>query len=159
LNKGIDPVIKTKELSIMAPSVNFDRSMIAPCGINCGTCMAYLRVKNKCLGCWIDFDSKCKTRTQCMIKNCELLGQTSSKFCYECELFPCKRIKHIDKRYRKKYRASLIENLVSIKEIGIATFLENEVKKWTCPGCGSTLSIHLFNCPTCLLSTAHTAKL
>jgi hypothetical protein len=133
----------------MTTSISFDRSMIAPCGINCGTCMAYLRAKNKCYGCWVDFDSKRKTCNECRIKNCELLAKTSSKFCYECEIFPCDRIKHIDKRYRTKYRASLIQNLVTIKETGITTFLELEVKKWTCPNCGSTLSVHRDNCLQC----------
>jgi rubrerythrin len=60
---------------------------------------------------------------------------------------PCDRIKHIDKRYRTKYRASLTENLVAIKDNGIAPFLQSEVKKWTCPKCGSTLSVHRYNCP------------
>jgi hypothetical protein len=137
----------------MTVSVTFNRSMIAPCGINCGTCKAYLRAKNKCYGCRVDFDSKRKTCNECKIKNCELLVKTSSKFCYECEIFPCDRIKHIDKRYRTKYRTSLIGNLVSIKETGIETFLDNEVNKWTCPNCGSTLSVHLFSCPNCLKET------
>jgi hypothetical protein len=133
----------------MTTSVSFERSLIAPCGINCGTCMAFLRVKNKCYGCWVDFDSKRKTCCECKIKNCELLAKTSSKFCYECKIFPCEKIKHIDKRYRTKYRASLIQNLVTIKETGITTFLELEVKKWTCPNCGSTLSVHRDHCLVC----------
>jgi len=111
--------------------------------------MAFLRVKNKCYGCWVDFDSKRKTCNECKIKNCELLAKTSSKFCYECKIFPCEKIKHIDKRYRTKYRASLIQNLVTIKETGITTFLELEVKKWTCPNCGSTLSVHRDHCLVC----------
>jgi hypothetical protein len=123
--------------------------MIAPCGINCGTCMAYLREKNKCLGCRIDFDSKRKTCLQCKIKNCDMLDKTNSKFCYECDIFPCERIKHSDKRYRTKYKANLIQNLVSIKENGIDSFLKQEVKKWTCPNCGSTLSVHSNKCLSC----------
>jgi hypothetical protein len=39
-------------------------------------------------------------------------------FCYQCEDFPCDRLKTIDMRYRKKYNASLIENLCAIKESG-----------------------------------------
>lgn len=135
----------------MVTPVTFDRSMIAPCGINCGTCMAYLRPRHKCLGCRVDFDSKRKTCRQCKIKNCEHLAKTSLEFCSECELFPCEKIKHIDKRYRTKYRTNLIENLVSIKESGIDKFLNNEVKKWTCQNCGSTLSVHLYKCPNCLI--------
>jgi len=133
----------------MTTSISFDTSMIAPCGINCGTCMAFQRVKNKCYGCWVDFDSKRKTCTDCKIRNCEYLVRTSSKFCYECEIFPCEKIKHIDKRYRTKYRTGLIQNLLTIKETGIANFLELEVKKWTCPNCGSTLSVHRDSCLVC----------
>ena len=29
----------------------FDPDLIAPCGMNCNICMAYLREKNKCPGC------------------------------------------------------------------------------------------------------------
>ena len=133
----------------MTETASFERYMIAPCGINCGTCMAYLRVKNRCLGCWVDFDSKRKTCLRCKIKNCEMLAGTKSKFCYECNKFPCDGIKHIDKRYRTKYRAGLIQNLVSIKENGIDTFLKQEVEKWRCPNCGSTLSVHRANCLVC----------
>jgi hypothetical protein len=133
----------------MTTSVTFDKSMIAPCGINCGTCMAFLRDKNKCYGCQVDFESKRKTCTECRIKNCDWLAKTSSEFCYECEIFPCDKIKHIDKRYREKYRTNLIQNLVTIKEIGIAHFLDLEVRKWTCPECGSTLCVHRSFCPNC----------
>jgi hypothetical protein len=133
-------------MSIIA---SFDKSLIAPCGINCGTCISYLRARNKCFGCRVNFDSKRKTCRLCKIKNCEHLAKGSLTFCNECEIFPCDKIKYIDKRYRTKYMASLIENLVSIKEIGIEKFLVNEAEKWKCLNCGSTLSVHLFNCPNC----------
>lgn len=29
-----------------------NRNLIAPCGMNCGVCIAYLREKNRCQGCW-----------------------------------------------------------------------------------------------------------
>ncbi len=133
----------------MNNTVTFDRSLIAPCGINCGTCMAYLRPKNRCLGCRIDFEGKRKTCLECKINNCQLLQKTSSKFCYDCETFPCDKISHIDKRYKNKYHARLIENLLTIKEIGISGFLDQETKKWICPKCGATLSVHRDNCLIC----------
>jgi ribosomal protein S27AE len=133
----------------MIENVTFDKSLIAPCGMNCGTCIAYLRPKNKCYGCRINAADKLKTREKCKIKNCSNLDKTESKFCYDCEEFPCQRIKHIDKRYRTKYRTSFIQNLLMIKETGIKNFLVFESKRRTCPNCGSVLSVHKDSCLTC----------
>jgi hypothetical protein len=130
-------------------AIAFDKSLIAPCGMNCGTCIGYLREKNKCFGCRIPLTSKLKTRQLCKIKNCSFLEETNSKFCYDCELFPCQRIKNLDKRYRKKYNTSFIENLRMIKEKGMDNFLVFEIKRRTCPNCGSILSVHRNNCINC----------
>jgi hypothetical protein len=40
---------------------------------------------------------------------------------------------------------SMIENLKSIKEHGIRQFTRNEVKRWTCPECGTILCVHREN--------------
>lgn len=133
----------------MSTSVKFDRSMIAPCGMNCGTCIAYLRDKNKCCGCCPDSGFKPNHCAQCRIKNCDLLEKTTSKFCYDCEKFPCQRLKQLDKRYRTKYKTSFIQNLLTIKETGITNFLAFESKRRTCPNCGSIVSVHRDNCQTC----------
>ena len=135
----------------MTLSVRFERNLIAPCGMNCGTCLAYLRDKNKCCGCWPETGQKVNHCFTCSIKNCEYLADTSSKFCYECEKFPCKRLKQLDKRYTTKYRTSFIENQLSVKENGITKFLEDQTAKWTCPGCGATLCCHRSNCLACNL--------
>jgi hypothetical protein len=133
----------------MEKEIQFDRSLIAPCGINCGTCLAFLREKNKCCGCWPTSGSKVNHCFTCSIKNCELLAKTSSKFCNDCEKFPCRRMKDLDKRYTTKYKTSLIQNLITIKMIGINNFLQNEAKKWTCSQCGSTLCVHRDKCLVC----------
>lgn len=133
----------------MKSSVTFDSKLIAPCGMNCGTCIAFLREKNKCYGCRIDAEDNLKTRLLCKIKNCEQLAKTSSKFCYDCGKFPCKRIKHLDKRYRTRYKTSFIENLLMIKEKGMEYFLAFESVIRACPNCGSVLSVHRENCLKC----------
>jgi hypothetical protein len=133
----------------MNTTVLFDRYLIAPCGINCGTCLAFLREKNKCCGCWPITGNKVNYCFTCSIKNCEFLEKTSSKFCNDCDKFPCRRMKDLDKRYTTKYKTSLIQNLITIKMIGIDNFLLNETKKWTCPKCGSNLCVHRDACPTC----------
>jgi hypothetical protein len=124
-------------------------STIAPCGVNCGYCLAFLRDKNKCNGCWGDNSSKPKYCITCRIKNCEYLAKTSSKYCYECEKFPCTRLKQLDKRYIKSYKIGLIDNLKQIQIIGLESFSNNENTKWTCSTCGGKISIHRGYCGKC----------
>ena len=133
----------------MKPLVSFDKYLIAPCGMNCGTCLAYLREKNKCPGCRILSDDKAISVKTCTVTKCIYLANTKSKFCYECEKYPCKRIKQLDKRYRTKYGTSFIENLLMIKENSIDYFLDFESKRRTCTNCGSTLCVHRNFCLTC----------
>jgi hypothetical protein len=128
--------------------VEFDSKMIAPCGMNCGSCLGFLRDKNRCYGCRTNSSEKI-SRVRCRIKNCELLARTPSGFCFDCEKFPCARMKELDKRYRTKYKTGLIENLHMIKESGMESFLEFEIKRRTCPNCGSTLCVHRVYCLKC----------
>jgi hypothetical protein len=130
-------------------AVAFEKSMIAPCGMNCGSCIAYMRQKNRCPGCWEEDKTKHKACVQCSIKNCAHLKKTDSKFCFDCPNYPCRRLKQLDKRYSTKYRTSFLENLMMIKENGIDYFLAFETKRRTCPNCGSSLSVHKGNCLVC----------
>ncbi len=44
-----------------------DVSLIAPCGMNCGICLAYLRTKNVCPGCRVnDFRHSRKSEMPCV---------------------------------------------------------------------------------------------
>jgi ribosomal protein S27AE len=131
-------------------SIIFVESIIAPCGMNCGTCIAYMRPKNKCPGCWADDKTKHKACVQCIIKNCNNLKNTESKFCYDCAEYPCKRLRQLDKRYQTRYKTSFLENLMMIKHNGIDSFLDFETKRRRCPNCGSTLSVHRDHCLVCL---------
>lgn len=124
-------------------------SLTAPCGINCWTCLAYLREKNHCPGCRSDVEDKPNHCISCRILNCEYLDKTASKFCYDCEKFPCRRLKDMDKRYRTKYHTSLLENLVNIKTNGFEDFIRKELDRWHCPTCGGTVCIHRGFCLTC----------
>jgi hypothetical protein len=133
----------------MTNKVSFNQSQIAPCGMNCGTCYGFLREKNKCPGCRVFSLDKGASIQKCIIQKCVNLEETTSKFCYECEKFPCKRLKQLDKRYRAKYRTSFIENLNMIKDKGINSFLEFESIRRTCQNCGSVLSVHRNKCLTC----------
>ena len=124
-------------------------SLIAPCGMNCGICMAYLREKNKCPGCRGANADKPITRVRCKIKTCSTFQKGKARFCFECGNYPCDNLKHLDKRYRTKYNMSMIENLENIKDFGIRKFLKNEDVRWTCPRCGGTICVHKGYCVGC----------
>jgi hypothetical protein len=124
-------------------------ALIAPCGMNCGLCHAYLRNKNVCPGCGGDDDLKAKSTVMCRIKNCETRKAGEFKFCYECREFPCFLIKRIDKRYRAKYAMSMIDNLETIKQVGIREFVSREKEKWICANCGNIICVHKKNCIFC----------
>ena len=124
-------------------------SLIAPCGMNCGTCMAYLRDKNTCPGCRVEDPNKTISILRCKIKNCEVLQQGNAKFCFKCDSFPCKQVKHMDKRYRTRYNMSVIENLENIRRFGIRKFVANENIRWACPNCGGTICVHRQYCYGC----------
>jgi hypothetical protein len=123
--------------------------LIAPCGMNCGICLGYLREKNRCNGCRNDDYQKPAYCTHCIIKNCSVLGDTKSGFCYACEKFPCQRLKQLDKRYRTRYNMSMLENLEYIRTRGLEAFLDNERHRWICSYCGATLCVHRKFCIEC----------
>jgi len=126
------------------------RDLIAPCGMNCGLCIGYLRKNKPCSGCYKkDDENKPKHCRSCSIINCESLAKTNSGFCYECQKYPCARLKSLDKRYRMKYGMSMIENLAFIENHGLEKFLQNEEKRWTCAVCGSGVSVHRDFCLIC----------
>jgi hypothetical protein len=126
-----------------------NENLIAPCGMNCRLCMGFVRDKNVCPGCREDDRFKQKSCVACRIKKCEKRVSGGLDFCFNCETFPCARMKQLDKRYRTKYGMSMIENLRNIQEFGIGRFVENEKERWTCPRCGETLCVHRPNCFSC----------
>ena len=128
---------------------SIDPILIAPCGINCGLCYAYIREKNHCPGCRGDDTEKMKSCLACRIKNCEKLVEGGFTYCFECDTFPCDLLKRLDKRYRTRYGVNPFENLNTIQENGIDQFVEIEMTKWTCPECGTILCMHKPQCLTC----------
>ncbi|MBI4857846.1 MAG: DUF3795 domain-containing protein [Acetobacterium woodii] len=133
-----------------------EEKLIAPCGMNCSLCVSYQSQKydlkkqgfnrKYCPGC-IPRGENCTH----MGDQCEYLKNGTVRFCYECENFPCKRLKALDKRYRTKYHMSMIENLKSIEKNGIDTFLKTEAEKWACPQCGTPICCHNGLCLNCNL--------
>jgi hypothetical protein len=131
-----------------------ETALIAACGMNCALCSAYLAREYdlKKQGIMKTYCAGCRPRGKNCIfmkKSCERLGNGLAQYCYECTEYPCRRLKHLDKRYRTNYHMSMIENLDFIQEQGIETFLKKEEEKWRCPECGGTISCHGGLCFKC----------
>ena len=123
--------------------------MIAPCGMNCALCSGYLRDKKLCAGCrsdGADMTGYCK---KCIIRNCEKLKIAKRPYCFECDTYPCARLKRLDKRYRSRYGMSMLDNLAYIRDSGIRKFVQKEKERWTCRRCGSIVSVHRNECLYC----------
>lgn len=128
-------------------------NLIAPCGMNCRLCWGFIREKNTCPGCKsieTPGTKKSAYRDTCKIKNCASLKSGKAGYCSDkCGSFPCARLKQLDKRYKTKYKMSMIENLKMINDSGVRYFIRNEKLKWACPECGKSLCVHKPECTFC----------
>ena len=83
----------------------------------------------------------------CEIKICA--HEKGYDYCYECNDFPCKVLKNMEKSYTKRYATSLLGNSKIVKEKGIKHFESNEKVKWTCKKCNGVISLHDGVCSEC----------
>jgi len=130
--------------------------LISPCGMNCAICASYLAMKNdvKSKGIRMPYCAGCRPRNKkCAFlkKHCSKLSNCEVSFCFECEGFPCDRLKSIDGRYKSLYRMSMIENLVFIKANGLEKFLDSQEQSWRCGNCGELVCCHNGLCFKCNL--------
>lgn len=121
--------------------------MLAPCGMNCAVCYRHLLKKKPCGGCRACETGKPERCRRCKIKDCA--GEKGLDACFFCIEYPCKQIKSLDRSYRGRYRASLIENGLFVKENGLAAFMEQQKQKYTCLLCGGVISLHDAVCSEC----------
>jgi hypothetical protein len=121
----------------------FRTTLIAPCGMDCAICMAYLRQKNRCGGCYAP-DRKCNRN--CTISACR---KVQGRCHPDCGEFPCRRLSQLDTRYRTKYHMSMLDNLETIRKEGIRAFVKSERERWTCKACGMTIDVHHYRCSAC----------
>lgn len=131
-------------------SEKFDVKLLAPCGINCGTCVAFFgytmsgkKRKHSCCGCWIR-----KNPCAFIKKKCEKLANKKIDYCFECDDFPCEVIEKLDSQYVEKYGMSLVENLKDMSK-GIDEYLKNEKERWKCPSCEGVICVHNKKCYSC----------
>jgi hypothetical protein len=131
----------------------FPPELVAPCGMNCAICRAYIaythgipRVRGK-----ITYCAGCVPRAKnCYIKrNCKKLDKHQIQSCSECATMPCEKLAHLDKRYRERYSMSMVENLKLLKVKGMDEFLKSQAEKYTCPSCGDVVCVHDAKCYSC----------
>lgn len=127
-----------------------DPSHIAICGMHCLVCYKHLITKKyakQCHGCRYDDETLPAHCRSCKIKDCA--KEKNYTYCFECNVYPCHWIKNLDKSYQKRYKVSLIENGMFMKEFGISAFLDSEKKHWTCTACQGIISLHDRFCSVC----------
>ena len=138
----------------MAHPRTTESELIAPCGMDCSACSFYLAFINgipKKRGS-ICHCSGCRPRNkQCayLKGQCELLPKNKIDFCFECDRYPCERLRKLDQRYRRCYGVSPIENLEVIRAKGVEFFLRQQRKRHGCPHCGGMISVHNKQCFAC----------
>lgn len=132
-------------------SDKFDAKLIAPCGINCGTCIAFFgytmsgkRRKHSCNGCWSR-----KNLCAFIKKKCNKLANNQHDYCFECNDFPCEILEKLDSTYVEKYGMSLVENLKDLQRKGIDEYLKCEEDQWKCPSCEGVICVHNKKCYKC----------
>ena len=132
----------------------FTPDSIAPCGMNCGICKAYLAYSrgipykkgevSHCTGCLV------RNKNCAFIKrDCERIRKKQIRFCYECERMPCNELAKIDSYYKARYGMSMVENQNVIREQGMDEFLKKQYEKYRCPDCGDVVSVHDGKCYAC----------
>ena len=130
------------------------KDLIAPCGMDCGLCSGYLAYINEipkkrgaithCAGC------RARNKQCAFIKrDCSLLKNNKITYCFECNDYPCERLKRLDNSYITRYSTSFIGNLNSIRDDGIENFLEGQERKHSCAKCGNAICVHNRKCYKC----------
>lgn len=133
------------------PKETIETIMFAPCGMNCMVCYKHCYHKKPCLGCLNSDDGKPEHCRKCKIKDC--VRERDVSYCYECNEYPCKQIKNLEKSYNTRYGASLIANSKLVKEHGLSEFMIQQKETFTCPTCGGIISIHDSECSDCQWQT------
>ena len=127
------------------------KDLIAVCGMNCRICLSYFgyamsgkKRKNPCPGCRPSGKSCAFIK-----KRCRKTLEKEVDYCFECEAFPCEILENLDKRYRERFKMSMIDNLNFIKEKCIEKFLESQEEKYRCGQCGGVICVHTDKCYEC----------
>lgn len=134
-----------------------DHNLFAPCGVNYSLCYVYLDLRKSgksCRGCLNNNnDGKPNHCISCSIKKC--VTSRDKTYCFECELFPCKKLKNLSNSYKKRYKTNLIERGFLAKDIGIEKLLEKDRIEYSCYHCAGIISLQNNICSECFMVVNH----
>lgn len=99
-------------------------NLVAPCGLYCGECLAFL--DRECGGCRSNRGLSKKYREYCKIYECS--SNKGLKICLECNEFPCKFFDFFkaEKLIESSWFLDVLSNMKQIKEIGLSNFLKKK---------------------------------
>ncbi len=137
------------------------------CGLYCGACYIYLTYKYgdekavarlaeqlgikpeelECQGCGPESE-KC-IRKDCKVRSCAI--ERGVRFCYQCDDYPCKQFKESIEKF--PHLSVIREEQDNLACNGPAKWLEWQVHRWKCQGCGTKLGWYDVVCPTCKAKT------
>lgn len=145
--------------------------LAAPCGLYCGACsillagrrgdQALLRqiaevltvqqgqpIQAKdliCTGC-LSTGSVAVVCRHCEIRACAL--RRGFRRCGECPDLPCERLVAFS-RDGLPHHGEVLENILHQRRIGLDSWIEEQHRRWRCPGCGEGIDWYAGHCYRC----------
>lgn len=133
-----------------------NRELLAPCGLYCGVCGAYLATRTdnpklrqgmaqvygcapediNCLGCLSDV--RYKHCEDCAIRDCaQSKGYTG---CHQCGEFPCDKIEALDAAFPDTPAGREVRRAIAAwRDLDDEAFAAAQEARWTCRSCGARL--------------------
>ena len=143
-----------------------NENLVAPCGLYCGACSAYLAAREgneqrfaagsgskkpatgsmQCDGC-LGGGQLAAHASQCAIRECAI-AKSKTRRCSECPDFPCDRITNFNNS-GFLHHSEVLDNLRKLQAMGIKDWTNHEIDRWRCSKCPTMLSWYDAECPSC----------
>ena len=105
------------------------------CGIFCGTCPHFPIFCHGCLS-----DKKAPHCAGCPSGFQQCAREHGVARCYQCPQFPCTRLEGFLEKHCENgisHHSRIIENLQKMREMGVASWVDEQLREARCPRCGS----------------------